>query len=316
MFDVTALGELLIDFTPAGKDSSGNPIFSAIPGGAPANFLAALSRCGKSCAMIAKVGDDFFGSMLRERIQNAGVNSLGIVSDPDTFTTLAFVTLSETGERSFSFARKPGADTCLRSDEIPVKLLKDTKVFHFGTLSMTSEPARSATLNSIHIAKENGVILSFDPNYRSPLWKRSEDAIEAIRFGMSEADLVKISDNEVELLGYSYEALAEKFLNKGGKLIFITCGSNGAWYYGKHGHGFIPAFNVPTIDTVGAGDIFGGSALAQLLNFDKPLDELSNDELMHAGRYASAAAAISTTRHGAIPSIPSPQEVEIFLANK
>ena len=315
MYDVTALGELLIDFTPGGRDSVGNPVFTAIPGGAPANFLAALSRCGKKCAMIAKVGDDFFGSMLRERIESAGVDSSGVLSDPDVFTTLAFVTLSETGERSFSFARKPGADTSLRPEDLPETLLRDTKVFHFGTLSMTDEPVKSATRRAIALAKEAGAILSFDPNYRAPLWQREEDAIEAIRFGLSQADLVKISDNEAELLKVSFEALAEQFLQGGGKVIFITCGREGAWYFGKNGSGFLPAFRVATIDTVGAGDIFGGSALAQLLSFEKPLEALSKDELEKAVRYASAAAAISTTRHGAIPSIPSPTEVEDFLKN-
>ena len=314
MYDVVALGELLIDFTPNGIDAAGNPIFTAIPGGAPANFLAALARCGASCAMIAKVGRDFFGSMLRDRIEQAGVDSSGIIMDPDVFTTLAFVSLSENGERSFSFARKPGADTRLRPDEVPVALIQNTKVFHFGTLSMTNEPSRSATVRAIELAKASGAALSFDPNYRAPLWENEHDAIEAIRFGLSKADLVKISDNEAQMLGFSsYEALAKEFFSGGGSVLFVTCGSEGAWYFGKDGSGFLPAFSVSAIDTNGAGDIFGASALARLLKTGKPQQQLSKADLFAATRYASAAAAISTTRHGAIPSIPAPDEVELFL---
>lgn len=314
MFDVVALGELLIDFTPNGKDENNNPIFTAIPGGAPANFLAALSKFNKKTAFIGKVGDDMFGNLLSDTIEKAGIDISGIIKDKNYFTTLAFVSLSDNGERSFSFARKPGADMMLSFEDIPEELLENTKIFHFGTLSMTSEPSKTATEKAVFKAKENGALISFDPNYRAPLWNSKEDAKERMIWGLNNADIIKISDEEVEMLDYkSYEDFAKNLLSKNAKLIFVTCGKDGCYFFNKNASGFVPAFKVDTIDTNGAGDIFGGSALSKVLEFEKAPEELNKTELEKIVTFACASAALSTTKHGAIPSIPNFDEISSLV---
>ena len=213
MKDVVALGELLIDFAPVSTDEGGYPTLKAQPGGAPGNFLAALQKYGCSTALLGKVGDDTFGRLLVGTLNERGIETRGIVMDPAVFTTLAFVTLDATGNRSFSFARKPGADTCLRTDELDLSLLDECRVFHFGTLSLTSEPARSATRAAIAYAKEHGKLISFDPNLRKPLWPSDDAAKEQIEWGLHQADIVKISDEEIEFLwGLSPEEGAQKLL--------------------------------------------------------------------------------------------------------
>ena len=314
MFDVVALGELLIDFTPNGKDENNNPIFTAIPGGAPANFLAALSKFNKKTAFIGKVGDDMFGNLLSDTIEKSGIDVSGIIKDKNYFTTLAFVSLSDNGERSFSFARKPGADMMLSFEDIPEELLENTKIFHFGTLSMTSEPSKTATEKAVFKAKENGALISFDPNYRAPLWENVEDAKERMLWGLNNADIIKISDEEVEMLtDKTYEDFAKDLLSKNAKLIFVTCGKDGCYFFNKNASGFIPAFKVDTIDTNGAGDIFGGSALSKVLEFGKAPEELNKTELEKIVTFACASAALSTTKHGAIPSIPSFDEISFLV---
>ena len=315
MFDVVALGELLIDFTPNGKDENNNPILTAIPGGAPANFLASLAKFNKKTAFIGKVGDDMFGKLLSDTVEKAGIDISGIIKDKNYFTTLAFVSLSENGERSFSFARKPGADMMLSFEDIPENLLKETKIFHFGTLSMTGEPSKSATEKAVLKAKENGALISFDPNYRAPLWENVEDAKERMLWGLNHADIIKISDEEAEMLGCkSYEAFAKDLLSKNAKLIFVTCGKDGCYFFNKNASGFVPAFKVDTIDTNGAGDIFGGSALSKVLEFEKNPDLLNENELKETVIFACASAALSTTKHGAIPSIPNFDEISFLVA--
>ena len=222
MKDVVALGELLIDFAPKSVNEEGYPTLAANPGGAPGNFLAALNRFGCKTALIGKVGDDMFGRLLVGTLNKAGIDTGSIVIDPDVFTTLAFVSLDESGNRDFSFARKPGADTCLTPDEVDEKLIADARVFHFGTLSLTNEPAASATRQAIEYAKKHSVLISLDPNLRKPLWKTEEDAKAAIEWSLKQADIVKISDEEVSFLwGISPEEGAEKLLNEYG--VSLVC---------------------------------------------------------------------------------------------
>ena len=216
-YDVVALGELLIDFAPHSVNEGGYPVLSANPGGAPGNFLAALNMYGCKTAMIGKVGDDMFGRLLVRTLQDAGIETKGVVMDKNQFTTLAFVSLDKSGNRDFSFARKPGADTCLTPDEINESLITDARVFHFGTLSLTNEPAASATRKAIELAKKHGLIISLDPNLRKPLWQNEADAKAAMEWSLRQADIVKISDEEIEFLwGLSPEAGGKKLLNEYG----------------------------------------------------------------------------------------------------
>ncbi len=219
MKDVVALGELLIDFAPVSIDEWGYPTLKAQPGGAPGNFLAALQEYGCSTALLGKVGDDAFGKLLVRTLQERGIETSGIVADPDVFTTMAFVALDAEGNRSFSFARKPGADTCLRAEELDLELADGCKVFHFGTLSLTNDPARTATVTAVKYAKKQGKLISFDPNLRKPLWPSEAAAKEQIEWGLRKADIVKISDEEIEFLwGLSPEDGAKKLLSEYGVL--------------------------------------------------------------------------------------------------
>lgn len=316
MFDVTALGELLIDFTPYGKDENNNPIFTAIPGGAPANFLATLAKCGKKTAFIGKVGDDMFGNMLIDTLKLTKINTDAVVKDKNFFTTLAFVALSKSGERSFSFARKPGADMMLEKDDVLDNIINSTKIFHFGTLSMTNEPSKSATKYAAKKAKENGAMISFDPNYRAPLWEKETDAVECMLWGIDNADIIKISDEEVRMLTTkSFEDFAKNLIkSKNVKLIFITCGKEGSYYYNKNAAGFVSAFSVNTVDTNGAGDIFAGCAVSKIIDLGKLPDALSDAQLKEIVLFANAAAGVSTTKHGAIASIPSINEISSLIS--
>jgi len=312
MIDVVALGELLIDFTMADVDTDGYPTMTAHPGGAPANFLAALAKYGKKTALIGKVGTDKFGRLLLGTLKKAGIDTRGLIAAADVFTTLAFVTLSETGDREFSFARKPGADTCIRFEEIDCSLIDEAKVFHFGTLSLTDEPARSATRQAVAYAKKRGKMITYDPNLRKPLWKDMETAEEQMLWGLHQADVVKISDEEVEFLfGMTPEAGAKHILaNYGVKLVFVTCGEKGCFFMNERAEGHVPGLaGVKAIDTTGAGDIFGGSAVHKLLEADKAPDMLDEGELREIVRFACAAAGLSTMKHGGISSVPELSEV-------
>ncbi|WP_298733233.1 carbohydrate kinase, partial [uncultured Subdoligranulum sp.] len=282
MKDVVALGELLIDFAPVSADEAGYPTLKAQPGGAPGNFLAALQSYGCSTALIGKVGDDAFGHLLVGTLQGLGIGTEGIVTDPAVFTTLAFVTLDATGNRSFSFARKPGADTCLRTEEVNYTLLDDCKVFHFGTLSLTGEPAREATQAAVAYAKEHGKLISFDPNLRKPLWPSEEDAKLQMEWGLRQADIVKISDEEIDFLwGLTPEAGAQKLLDEYGvRLVYATLGPKGCHFANANGCGEVSSpTGLHVIDTTGAGDIFGGSAMSQFLRLGKAPETLTIDEM-------------------------------------
>lgn len=306
MIDVVAIGELLIDFTCAATDGEGYPTMVAHPGGAPANFLAALTKYGVKTALLGKVGDDAFGKLLIGTLNNAGIESRGIAIDPDTFTTLAFVTIDPTGNRAFSFARKPGADTRLRFEELDLSLIDQAKVFHFGSLSLTDEPARLATYDAVAYARSKGKLITYDPNLRKPLWRSMEEAKEQILWGLAQADVVKISDEEVEFLwNCSPEEGAEKLLAQFGvSLAMITLGPKGAYLKNKRGECYVRCPEVCPIDTTGAGDIFGGSAVSRILAFDCAPSELSAEQLKDIGSFASTAASLSTEKAGGIPSIP------------
>ena len=305
--DIVALGELLIDFTCVSTDADGYPTMAAYPGGAPANFLAAPAKFGAKTALLGKVGSDAFGKMLRDTLRKAGIETEGLVETDEVFTTLAFVTLDETGDRSFSFARKPGADTCLTFEELKLSLIDDAKVFHFGTLSLTDEPSRSATYRAVEYAKNKGKLITYDPNLRKPLWKDLDICREQMLWGLSKAEVVKISDEEVEFLfGLGAEDGAAHILdNYGVKLVFVTCGADGCYFKNKKTAGKIPALsNITVKDTTGAGDIFGGSAVWKILQCGKAPQELSYEELTEIVTFACTAAGLSTTMSGGISSVP------------
>lgn len=312
MYDVIALGELLIDFACISQDDEGYPTMAAHPGGAPANFLAALNGFGAKTALLGKVGNDTFGKLLLGTLASNGIDTKGLVVADDVFTTLAFVTFDTTGDRSFAFARKPGADTQLHYDEIDLAMLDDTKVFHFGTLSLTNEPARSATYQAVDYAKAHGKLITYDPNLRKPLWNDLADAKEQIKWGLTKADVVKISDEEVEFLwGLTPEEGAEKLLRDYGvKLAFVTCGADGCFYKNRNASGKLPSLSgIKVIDTTGAGDIFGGSAVWKMLQTGKKPEDLNDAELRDIVKFACTAAGLSTTRSGGISSIPTMEEV-------
>ncbi|MBE6979060.1 MAG: carbohydrate kinase [Ruminococcaceae bacterium] len=312
MLDVVALGELLIDFTCVSTDPEGYPTMAAHPGGAPANFLAALAKFGAKTAMLGKVGSDAFGRLLLGTLDRAGISTEGIVITDDVFTTLAFVTLDETGNRAFSFSRKPGADTCIACEELNLKLIDEAQVFHFGSLSMTDEPARSATRRAVDYARAAGKLITYDPNLRKPLWKDPETARSQLIWGMSRADVVKISDEEVEFLwGLGAAEGADYILRHFDvKLVFVTCGAGGCYFKNAVASGHVPSLSgIRVLDTTGAGDIFGGSALWKLLQLGKAPETLSAAELTDLVRFACTSAGLSTTRPGGISSVPDYETV-------
>ena len=311
-YDVVALGELLIDFAPHSVNEAGYPVLSANPGGAPGNFLAALTKYGCRTAMIGKVGDDAFGKALVKTLEDAGIDARGIRIDPNVFTTLAFVSLVASATRDFSFARKPGADTCLTPEEVDEELIADAKVFHFGTLSLTDEPAAGATRHAIELAKRHGALISLDPNLRKPLWKREEDAREAIEWSLHQADIVKISDEEIDWLwGFSPEEGAEKLLREYGvSLVYATLGPKGC--YAANGTNRVTVQSpsgIHVVDTTGAGDIFGGSAMSQFIRCKKTPADLTETELRRIVSFACTAASLSTQTHGGIASVPEYSDV-------
>ena len=317
MLDVVALGELLIDFTCVSADADGYPTMAAHPGGAPANFLAAVTKFGGKTALLGKVGADTFGRLLTGTLEKAGIETRGIVASNDVFTTLAFVTLDEHGDREFAFSRKSGADAQLRFSELDVSLIDDARVFHFGTLSLTDEPARATTYRAVAYAKERGKLITFDPNLRKPLWKDLDTAKEQMLWGLSQADVVKISDEEIEFLfGLNPQEGARKILNDYGvKLVFATCGADGCWFENQNACGHVDSLKgIKVVDTTGAGDIFGGSAVWKVLQTGKRPEELNEAELRESVHFACTAAGLSTTSPGGISSVPEEEEVLARLA--
>ena len=316
MYDVAALGELLIDFTCLSTDTDGYPTMAAHPGGAPANYLAALTKFGAKTAMIGKVGSDAFGRLLIKTLKGAGIETRGMLVSDDVFTTLAFVTLDDSGDREFSFARKPGADTQLRFDEIDLSVIDASKVLHFGTLSMTNEPARDATYKAVEYAAGHGKLISFDPNLRKPLWDDLDEAKRQMLWGLKHADIVKISDEETEFLfGIAPEEAAKHIIDSFGvRLVYVTCGAEGCFYRTKTASGFVKALSgIAVKDTTGAGDIFGGSAMYGLLRAGGVPEKLTAEELENIVSFACASAGLSTTKAGGISSVPELGEVEAAM---
>ena len=312
MIDVTALGELLIDFTMVSADGEGYPTMAAHPGGAPANFLAALAKYGKRTALLGKVGTDKFGRLLKGTLEGAGIETRGLVAADDVFTTLAFVTLDASGDREFSFSRKPGADTCIRFEELDLSLIDEARAFHFGTLSLTDEPARSTTQQAVAYAKAHGKLITYDPNLRKPLWKDLDEAKTQMLWGLQHADVVKISDEEVEFLfGLNPQDGAAHILKEFGvKLVFVTCGPDGCFFKNAQASGQVPGMSgIRVVDTTGAGDIFGGSAVYRLLETGKAPEALEEKELREIVSFACTAAGLSTTKHGGIQSVPDIDDV-------
>lgn len=315
MYDVVALGELLIDFTEHGMSEQGNPIFEANPGGAPCNVLAMLENLGKKTAFIGKVGKDLFGEQLKKTIEEVGIDASNLLIDEDARTTLAFVHTAEDGDRDFSFYRNPGADMMLKKEEVSVELLQDAKIFHFGTLSSTHTEVREATRFAIDEAKKAGCVISFDPNLRPPLWNSLEDAKQEILYGLEKCDVLKISDNEVEFLcgTTDYEKAAKELAQKYDiKLVFVTLGKEGslACYQDMivKQAGFIQK---NTVETTGAGDTFCASALNYVL--ENGLENLNEEILGELLTFANAAASIITTRKGALRVMPKREEIEALV---
>lgn len=317
-YDVVALGELLIDFTENGISEQGNPILEANPGGAPCNVLAMLNRLGKKTAFIGKVGNDAFGKMLAEEVEKSGTDVKNLVFDDNVHTTLAFVHTEPDGDRDFSFYRNPGADMMLKKEEVMEDVIKNSRIFHFGTLSSTHEGVREATRYAVGVAKQNGLLVSFDPNLREPLWESLDDAKKEIAYGLSKCDILKISDNEVEFMtGTSdYEkgaaALRETY---GIPLVFVTLGKDGSRaYYKDLAVEVKPFLQENTIETTGAGDTFEACALNYVL--EHGLDDLTEDDLKNLLTFANAGASIITTRRGALRVMPTEEEIRHLIAKR
>lgn len=315
MYDVISIGELIIDFAPVSVTREGYPTIAANAGGAPGNFLATLSRYGAKTYVYAKVGDDAFGKLLINSLKKEGVDTSGIVEDPEVFTTLAFVALDETGNRSFSFSRKPGADTCLRVEELDLPQIIGAKYFHFDSLPMTHNPCRKATKKAAKYARQAGTLVLFDPNYRPPLWDSEEKAKKQILWGLRHSDIVKICDEEVEFLwGINPMDGAHKLLNEfGTRLVMLTCGAKGAYLLTRKARAFAACPEVKSVDTTGAGDIFAGSAIHKMLEIGAAPEDLTEENLAETVKFAVTAASISTQTKGALLSIPDKVDVMKML---
>lgn len=317
-FDVTALGELLIDFTENGMSEQGNPIMEANPGGAPCNVLAMLEKLGKKTAFIGKVGKDMFGEQLKTAVEEVGIDTRNLIMDEEVHTTLAFVHTYPDGDRDFSFYRNPGADMMLTKEDVQEELIRDSRIFHFGTLSSTHEGVREATRHAIEVAKEAGCIISFDPNLRPPLWKSLEDARREIEYGLTKCDILKISDNEVEFLfgTTDYDKGAAMIREKYNiPLVLITMGKDGSRaYYKDLRVESAPFLQENTIETTGAGDTFCAISLNYVL--EHGLDDLTEENLYELLTFANAAASLITTRKGALRVMSTREEVEAFKASR
>ena len=316
-FDVTALGELLIDFTQNGMSEQGNPVFEANPGGAPCNVLSMLARLGRTTAFIGKVGNDGFGKQLTAAIEEVGINAEGLLYDDEVLTTLALVHTLEGGDRDFSFYRNPGADVNLRAEELPEQLIRDAKIFHFGTLSLTDEPVRSATLKALAVAEEEGKLRSFDPNLRPPLWKSLDEAKKQVDWGLRHCDILKISDNEITwFTGLEDYDDGIRYLQEHYdiKLICLSMGPDGSRAYKDDIRVEAkPFLQEATIETTGAGDTFGACVIDGVLTYG--LDGLNEERLTEILTFANAAASIVTTRKGALRVMPERAAVEAFIAS-
>lgn len=313
-YDITALGEILIDYTPMPNSKAGMMVFEQNPGGAPANVLACAAKLGLKTAFIGKAGNDMQGVFLKNILSKANIETSGLIMDDNFFTTLAFVSLDEQGDRAFTFARKPGADTQLTIEEINLALIEDSTIFHFGSLSLTDNPAREATHFAVNRAKKSGAIISYDPNYRPLLWKSKENAIEKMTNVLDYVDVIKLSDEEVHLITgkEDLEKAAEFLINKGISIAAFTLGEKGAFVATKEGCAKVPSKKVAAIDTTGAGDAFWGAFLYCLRKSNKTPKEITLSEVIDFTKFANTAAGICVQRRGAIPAMPSPHELTLL----
>lgn len=318
-YDITAFGEILIDFTSQGYNENGQMLYARNPGGAPANVAVAAQKLGARTAFIGKVGKDMHGEFLRSVLKEEKVNTEGLISDENYFTTLAFVEVNENGERTFSFSRKPGADTKIQKEEVDIDVLDNTNIFHVGSLSLTDQPARDTTLYAVKRARSKGSIISYDPNYRASLWKDEETAEKQMRSLIPYVDIMKISDEETELLTGcpDVQQAAEILYQQGVKIIAVTLGGKGAYIYCSEGGCFVPGFDVKHVeDTNGAGDSFWGGFLYKISMSEKQLEDLTKEELAEYTRFGNAVASLCVEKKGAIPAMPELPQVEERLKNK
>ncbi len=314
MFDILTIGEMLIDLTQTGVSDAGIPVYTAFPGGAPANVAVAAAKLGAKTAFIGKVGNDAFGKLLVDTVKQNGVNADNMIVSDSANTTLAVVSLQESGERDFSFYRRGFADTLLSDDEISDETLKDTRILHFGSVSLTDEPARSATLNAALRAKNTGATITYDPNYRASLWESADEAIEQMKAPLDIVDILKISDEELPLLAGTDDAesgtklLSDKY---GKMLILLTLGAKGAYYRFGDLTGMCEGVKVKVADTNGAGDTFFGAFLSSMARLGKfSPSELTENEIRELVSYSNKAASITTSRSGAIPAMPTSEEMK------
>lgn len=317
-YDVVALGELLIDFTENGLSEQGNPLLEANPGGAPCNVLSMLQKLGDKTAFIGKVGNDGFGHLLTKAVQEQGIDTTGLVYDNDVHTTLALVLKKENGDRDFAFYRNPGADMNLKEEEVNESLIASSSIFHFGTLSLTDESVKMATQKAVKAAKENGLTITFDPNLREPLWRSLEEAHEQVAWGLQQADVVKISDNEITwFTGIDNYDEGIAFLQKeypNLKLICLSMSGDGSKAVYRDIHVAYPAFlQEATIETTGAGDTFCACMIHTVL--ENGIDHLDEEKLKEMLKFANAAASLVTTKKGALRVMPTKEEVETFIEN-
>lgn len=310
-FDVCALGELLIDFTGNGISAQGNPIMEANPGGAPCNVLSMLNKLGYKTAFIGKIGDDIFGRQLKKVIEEEGINTDCLVTDKTVHTTLAFVITLPGGDREFSFYRNPGADMMLSESDVNEQLIADSRIFHFGSLSMTGEICEAATKKAVKAAKKAGLIISFDPNLRESLWDSLDHAREKIEYGIAQCDILKISDNEIQWFTgeQDFDRAVEKLRGRFGniRLLLLSLGKKGSRAYSGKNSAYAPIATANTIETTGAGDTFCGAILSKVL--EKGMREYSSKELSDMLIYANTAAGIVTERRGALKVMPQKEEI-------
>ena len=317
IYDITTFGEILIDFTSQGINEDGQMLYARNPGGAPANVAVAAARLGAHTAFMGKAGKDMHGEFLRSVLQREKVDTKGLLLDEDYFTTLAFVEVNESGERTFSFARKPGADTKIQKEEVDVDVLDRTNIFHVGSLSLTDQPARDTTFYAVKRAKNKGSVISYDPNYRASLWPDEKTAKKHMRSLVPYVDLMKISDEETELLTDHRDVreAAKILYEQGVKVVAVTLGGEGAYIYSKDGGCVVPGFSVKQIaDTNGAGDSFWGGFLYKISTSEKQLDELTQEDLKEFARFGNAVASLCVEKKGAIPAMPELAQVERSIA--
>ena len=308
---ITALGEILIDYTPLPDSDAGMAVFEQNPGGAPANVLTCAAKLGRKTAFIGKVGDDIQGRFLADTLKKNGIDIRSLLVDERYFTTLAFVELTESGERSFSFARKPGADARLSPEELDRELISHSDILHFGSLSLTDEPARSATMEAVLLARSSGAIIAYDPNYRPLLWASKRAAMEQMRAPLPLVDLLKVSDDEVEYLTDcpDPQAGAEKLVRQGLRCVVVTIGNQGALVATKDGSAMVPGFFTRAVDTTGAGDSFWGGFLTRISESGKPLEQITFQDFQSFARFGNAVASLCVEKRGAMPAMPSREDV-------